>query len=481
MRKTIMYGFMKTRACALSTDERRRRRLHYCGACKTLGRRYGARARFLLNHDATFLAEVLSALDGTDARLDEWQAAYHSYNCLRLPDDLDATPRALRYAAAATLLMTELKIADQRADSDRLKWRFAQRAFDWGFSEAARDLAAAGVPVDDVHGWLAVQNERERAAHPPPEMTTDDVLTHFAEPTAVATGVIFGCGAQFVGGAAHAEMERVGRTFGEAIYLLDALEDFQKDARAGEFNALRAAFGVAGERLPDEARRSVVRRLRRLRGDFAAAVHALPILELRKATFIQRFDENLARRIGNPLPALNCAGAAKTVRRLSLGERWRTAVRVGETLSARFRGVASPTAFPAVSAFLIFAGCMATAFLFPHQAQEAQTHRECLELNLNVMAAGGLVGSVVASVASGRKDEGEKRRADGCDMCGMWCDPCADFCFTWEEHRRIRRGERSWCDGGCCDLCDCCGVCEGCEGCNCCESCNCCNGCGCDG
>jgi hypothetical protein len=435
---------------------------------------YGAPARFLLNHDATFLAEALSALDRTDARLDEWQAAYHSYNCLRLPDDLDATPRALRYAAAATLLMTELKIADQRADSDRLKWRVAQRAFDRGFSEAARDLAAAGVPVDDVRRWLAVQNERERAAHPPPEMTTDDLLTHFAEPTVVATGVMFAFGARFVVGEAHAVMERVGRTFGEAIYLLDALEDFQKDARAGEFNALRTAFGVEGDRLPDEARRSVVRRLRRVRGDFAAAVHALPILERRKAAFIQGFDENLACRIGNRLPVLSRAGAAKTMRRLSLGERWRTAMRVGETLSARFRGVATPTAFPAVSAFLIFAGCVATAFLFPHQAQEAQTHRECLELNLNLMAAGGLVGSVVASVAPGRKDEDEKRRADGCDVCGLWCDPCCDFGCTWEEHRRIRRGESSCCDGWC-DLCDCCDGCNGCESCNCCG-----DGCGCD-
>ncbi|HEU0176708.1 MAG TPA: DUF5685 family protein [Blastocatellia bacterium] len=38
-------------------------------------------------------------------------------------------------------------------------------------------------------------------------------------------------------------MRRLGYDFGKLVYLLDAFEDYEKDWREGEFNALRAAFG----------------------------------------------------------------------------------------------------------------------------------------------------------------------------------------------------------------------------------------------
>ena len=98
-----MFGLMKARTCALSPELKRHRRLHYCGTCKTIGGLYGQSSRALLNHDTVFLAELLSALSGADAQLDEWHRAYQSYNCLALPRQRSAMPLGLQYAAAATL------------------------------------------------------------------------------------------------------------------------------------------------------------------------------------------------------------------------------------------------------------------------------------------------------------------------------------------------------------------------------------------
>ena len=42
-----MFGLMKARACALDDDAKERRRLQYCGTCKTLGSLYGQRSRLL--------------------------------------------------------------------------------------------------------------------------------------------------------------------------------------------------------------------------------------------------------------------------------------------------------------------------------------------------------------------------------------------------------------------------------------------------
>ena len=62
-----MFGLMRSRSCALGPDEKLRRRLHYCGTCKSIGSRYGQSARLLLNFDSVFAAEVLTAVAGIDA------------------------------------------------------------------------------------------------------------------------------------------------------------------------------------------------------------------------------------------------------------------------------------------------------------------------------------------------------------------------------------------------------------------------------
>jgi len=95
-----MFGLMKSRSCSLTPEQKLNRRLHYCGTCKTMGRLYGQRTRFLLNNDAVFLAELLSAISGAGHALADWDRAYQSYNCLSLPATPEAMPLPLQYAAA---------------------------------------------------------------------------------------------------------------------------------------------------------------------------------------------------------------------------------------------------------------------------------------------------------------------------------------------------------------------------------------------
>src|ERR1700736_6544133 len=105
-----MFGLMRYRGDACAVDSQRRRwQLHYCGTCKIIGRQYGQRTRLLLNHDAVFLAELLTALAAQDS--EEWGGAFPSPNCLRLPSEPEM-PLVLRYAAAATVLLTEYNVAD---------------------------------------------------------------------------------------------------------------------------------------------------------------------------------------------------------------------------------------------------------------------------------------------------------------------------------------------------------------------------------
>src|ERR1700754_2855913 len=259
-----MFGVMKARTCSLSPELKRQRRLHYCGTCKTIGSLYGQTSRALLNHDTVFLAELLSALSGADRQLDQWHRAYQSYNCLALPPVATAMPLVLQYAATATLTLAEFKLADHLLDSNQRRWRMASRVFSKTFRRAAAQLAQWDFPVADLRRALRSQEAREARALGA-SASPDEILDDLAEPTAVATAMFMAHGAELVGVVAvKAAMRRIGCAFGRLIYLIDALEDYGKDARSGDFNAIGAAFRLTGERLPVDIRQSVSDRIRAL-------------------------------------------------------------------------------------------------------------------------------------------------------------------------------------------------------------------------
>src|SRR5215469_12798269 len=156
-----MFGLMKSRSCSLTPEQKLNRRLHYCGTCKTMGRLYGARTRFLLNNDAVFLAELLSAISDSGGPLEDWDRAYQSYNCLSLPATSETMPLPLQYAAAGALAIAEFKIADQVADSGRFPWRVAAGALSNSFRLATARLVKWDFPVGELQACAVEQSKRE--------------------------------------------------------------------------------------------------------------------------------------------------------------------------------------------------------------------------------------------------------------------------------------------------------------------------------
>jgi hypothetical protein len=308
-----MFGLMRSRTCRLGPEEKRRRRLHYCGTCKTLGRRYGQASRLLLDHDAVFAAELLTALSG-DA-LDGWDSAYHARNCMRLPRRGDLPP-ALGYAAAMTVVLAEGKLIDRIEDSGRARWRILRRLFAPGFRRAARDLGRYGFPLDEL--WRAVRSQQgcENRLAAAANLDPGEALDEAAAPTARATALAFAHGATVAGRPEAGEaLGAIGRAFGSLVYLLDALEDYDDDAKTGDFNAIRVAYGLEGALGPG-VRRDVVRRIRGFGLEVEAGLERLPIPPERAAIFADRLRANVARATSTRrlrvVPA-DCAPAPQTV------------------------------------------------------------------------------------------------------------------------------------------------------------------------
>jgi hypothetical protein len=199
-----MFGLMKWCACPQTKDQKVDRRLHYCGTCKSIGRLYGQKSRFLLNNDAVFLGEVLSALSRSDATPDQWDRTYRSYNCFSLPKDSGDIPPAMQFAATVTLLMAEFTLTDRIMDSGHPWWKIPRWFFSTPFGAASNRLRRWEFPLAKLYEWSRLQGEREaevgsnrRSVRP------DESLDYLAEPTAEATALFFQHGARVVGEYGH--------------------------------------------------------------------------------------------------------------------------------------------------------------------------------------------------------------------------------------------------------------------------------------
>jgi hypothetical protein len=309
----------------------------------------------------------------------EWGPAHRSFNCMAMPKE---HPAALRYAATTAVALAHFQIEDRVADSGRLRWKAVKRFFSPAYRKVAADLRASGFPLEEMTAMLATQNERERRA-----FSLEDV----AEPTALATEMVFGHGA--------AELASIGRRFGYLVYVLDAWEDRARDAKTGDFNALLAFPQVDG------------------RAEILATVVSLekdlpPHLAARLRT-------NVEERLGMRVRIIH--GACKK----SARERWRSAVEFARSMKKRER-----------AGFLKGSAVLATvsvlAFFAPHPIRSAESWKQCFGLVMNLMAFGAVFATVPVP-------EGPEKKSgfwsSCCSCCGDSCD-CGDCCCEC---------------GGCCD------------------------------
>jgi hypothetical protein len=501
-----MFGLMKARSCLQANELKLHRRLHYCGTCKTLGSLYGQKTRLLLNHDTVFLAEVLSAISSKTDSLKSWQHAYQSFNCLALPDKSNALPVALQLAATATVILTEFKIADHLNDSKRRVWKSARQLFSKSFHDATQQLLGWQFPLEELQQALLSQEIREANALKSIQ-STDTILDDLAEPTAIATALFCRHGARLVGQTAHEEtLYALGYNLGAIAYLIDAIEDYEKDLRTQNFNAIGAAYKISAAKMSAEICREMAKRIGVLQANFEAALMQLPLSETMRAMFAGRLQTNLLRKLGGLLPVLDgnhlrrlhssdmqhsqqtCKTTVRTCKtKLTVSERWQNALSFGRELANRPRQTNSTSfarRFTArLSKPLVFASVLPFAFFAPQQITGTESYGECLSLGLNLMFIGSVLSSIAMWLAKPLRFSapyGQDSGNFGGQMPPQFDPNQPSGIPPQTPGRRKRRSggsgnsNCSFCciDADCCDCCDCCDGCSGCD-CNCCDGCDC--------
>jgi hypothetical protein len=449
-----MFGLMKCGGCSQTPEQKHYRRLHYCGTCRVIGSLYGWKSRVFLNNDAVFLGEVLSALSNAHEELDRWSRPYRSRSCFSVPGDSEDMPLSLQFAATAVLIIGQFKLADQMEDSNRTLWKLPYRLYSKSFSAASARLRQWDFPLPDLLHCSRVQAEREAG------FGTDNVALSFvesfgylAEPSAAATSLFFQHGARAVGEhTAERDMAALGHAFGALIYLLDALEDYEKDFRNENFNALRAAFRLPDSKLPALHRDRVVRYLWGIEAEIESQFDRLPISAAQAEHFSARLKGNLSRRLAGRQAEANPVCGLASNPAMTFRLRSRAALQTAKSVTnGHLRDRSS--VFTWLQAPFVFASASLAAFAFPSQAHYAMSWRDYMTPALNLLFPRQVLGRAlvtpvhfsVASSGSGLPESGLGGDGSGINPEGK------------------DKGS-SCCDCGCCcDGCDCCSCCEGCS------------------
>jgi hypothetical protein len=226
-----MFCTLKPHTCRLGCDRQHEYAAFYCGLCKSLGDHFGQLTRALLNYDAVFLALVADGLVEEGAEPDRCR-------CPMLPVTFRPTVRpdspAMRYAAAMQMLLSDQWLADRAMDGKRAA-RAARPVLAGKVAAARAILGELGISLADLDGFEEHQHKTEIVGVTGPRDA--------AEPTASALERVFdrmallpGVPAEARDGESRAALGAFGRHLGSAIYLIDALDDLEKDHRAGAFN-----------------------------------------------------------------------------------------------------------------------------------------------------------------------------------------------------------------------------------------------------
>lgn len=235
-------------------------RAAYCGLCHTLAQEFGLRARFVLNYDFTFLALLLAS--------GEEKTAFCMRRCPASPLKKRACSTGgehFRMAAGYSVILAYWKQRDAIADSTFFRGLPARGAA-FLLKRAYRRARRVFGEFDGlVRDRLSELSELERAGSDSIDLTADKFACILK--SAALSGA---------DGDARRVLEQLLYHTGRWIYLIDALDDLERDQTSGSYNPLARRFRLSGGRLYEEDAQYLDATLRHSESLVAAAFELMP-------------------------------------------------------------------------------------------------------------------------------------------------------------------------------------------------------------
>ena len=195
----------------------------YCGLCKGIGKACGNAARMGLTYDVAFLSALLHNVAGVDITVEQAHCVQHSIR--KRP--IACVDELTKELGALNTVLLYYKLTDDVEDTG--KGRGTRLWFKKGFKRAKKQYPEL---VEIIDKFMKEQSKTEkekvascdRAADPTARMmqTLSDYL--LKDKKSEATGQLF-------------------YLLGKWVYLIDALDDYEKDAKKNRYNPFVLSYG----------------------------------------------------------------------------------------------------------------------------------------------------------------------------------------------------------------------------------------------
>lgn len=214
-----MFGYITICKDELKIKDYNRYRAYYCGVCKTIGKSYNQLMRLGLSYDLTFLALLMDSMVSEKCSIVNGRCLKH-IGSKRL---FVQNSKALRYCADLNVLLTGYKLIDDIKDGFSPKALLLSIPYALPVLKAKKRQPYLAERIKMHLDELSVV-EKEKTD------SIDEAAHHFAQ----LLEDIF---------AGNDDFRRLGYNLGRYIYIIDALDDYEKDLKSGNYNPLVQRFG----------------------------------------------------------------------------------------------------------------------------------------------------------------------------------------------------------------------------------------------
>ncbi len=228
-----MFGRLRPQNSQLTSFDRQAYQAGYCGLCQTLRQESGRFSTIFLSYELTFLAH-LEAAHQNEARPPQ------SVGCTAIPWRKVTSLSIPAGIGALGLVLAGLKLEDDRRDEGSLTARVGLLLLEPKMAKALKTLEEASFPVASFARFGTEQAVVETALSETQAFTVLERLRRASVPSGRFSQSVFSWLAESwpIGFEEKARWREFGCLLGEAIYVVDALDDRVRDARRSSFNPL---------------------------------------------------------------------------------------------------------------------------------------------------------------------------------------------------------------------------------------------------
>lgn len=228
-----MFGYVKPLKDELKVSQYTIFRSYYCGLCQHIKKEYGEIPRLVLNYDLTTLALLLDGLSPSKTYLKD-------SICLTSPfkkKPMIVSNEALSYGACITIALVYYKCLDDIQDDNDFKSKVLAstlKTYTTKFPPQVQPI------IKNIHHELKKLTRLERTKH---FSSIDEIAHPFA--TLVAHLLKdYPYALKDDDDILRQQLFDFGYNLGKWIYLIDALDDLEKDMQSGNFNPIAILYNT---------------------------------------------------------------------------------------------------------------------------------------------------------------------------------------------------------------------------------------------